>query len=455
MVSSKLIKVNQKEINRPNKMIEALFILTFLSTVFAYLPQVISAAIHNVPIMTAVSYYDTGINSALANFRNLKELLVIIALAVVCLNLLKKNRARMFVVLISVFIILIALGTGSLLFSDKFSVWMVLAGIRGMLFFLVSLLFGKYFINKYFVKKFHNILKVTLIIELIVVLIQMYIIKSNLGYFSLGQFRLLGTFGHTGGFAAYIIGYGMYLYVIKFYFRLVKNKQYLFEMFCLLALSICTGTRMIIILFLLLIMTSIFMFINKTNKKSNKLELAIMVLFPFALLYFLKISESIANRGSAVEANLTGGRIFVIIDYLTKSTPKELLIGTGIGYGTNSGVILNRELNMSDVQSRIMDGTFNTLITQYGLVIFTIIFMVVIFTYLNLINKSRDRPLFVCVFIITNVLLFINTNIFEQYSLTLLLVLSTTLMFSDIIPEPIIQSKEQPNVQLMHREFNQ
>ena len=182
-----------------------------------------------------------------------------------------------------------------------------------------------------------------------------------------------------------------------------------------------SGTRTSMVIYCIILFSYIYS--RNINKRNNyKLTSLFIILLFFVGIIVLNISEVLADRGDAISAQFNNGRVTFILEYLKECNLKEILFGKGIGFGTNTALSMLKE-TFIDSTTRVMDGTINILITQFGIIITSF----VVFSYLYIIRKiiKTNLPSEVKIAIIAaTVLLIVIGNVLEQFSLQLLLIIN-------------------------------
>lgn len=415
------------------KYIERLFYTLIYLLAFSNIPQAIIAIINRVPLISSMSYSFQYIERGLPNdfplIRFGKDILIVLLLILMIIQIIKKGIKKFdLFILIILLAMVLPLGIFSLMFSDEFNIFYVIAGFRILLYLLTFILFfNNYFdykISKNIIKHLDNII----IIELIIIIFHSLQVIQYFHTINLVKYRLIGTFQSSG-----LLGQFGLLYATFKCLHLKRMNNRDIKLIAIAGiLCLVSGTRITIVLYLVVLMSAIFIF--NTNIKNNyKLFYANKFIYVVIASFSLNMVEKLAERGDAFAAQFENGRIGVILNYIKECSIKELVIGKGIGFGTNASVSFKGNIEqLVNSQSSTMDGTINIIITQFGLIItsmFIIFLILSIFKIIKLrVNSEKKFMLIVVISIIILV-----GNILEQYLALLIIFLCYY--------EAIIQSK--------------
>ena len=140
---------------------------------------------------------------------------------------------------------------------------------------------------------------------------------------------------------------------------------------------------------------------------------AAVIAVPLVIMF----ATNMAGRGNILQVQLESGRLLILKNLLLNPSLINLLFGYGIGAGSNTDAILNQ--TQENAYNNILDGTFNVIIYQYGLIglILSIILIFMIFKKLS----SCNNKVLQYVFVGTVLLQAFTNNIFETQSLLILL----------------------------------
>lgn len=401
-----------------SQVIIRLFYVLLFSTLIGYLGYYIYAYQNRINVFTLYSnYYWGGVGVVSQIIRFGKDILICV-LAV--LSVLKmKHGSTAYIVGCSVFFLL--LGLINLLFGGG-SVLMAVTGVRCYLFFIVLTLVTAEL--KQSSVSFHTIIKIILLgisINFIVVVEQaLRGTYGNILRAGVGGYRFPGLFGGINGLSGFIIA--AYLLFIIYDSKKPVNRTFMFICFLIsLIITNFCGTRSaminVILLFVIWLVSIIRM---SNNSKYLFLGLSMLIMIPVAV----SVATNIAGRGSILQVQRESGRIKILLDILTLSSFPQLMIGRGIGIGSNSDMILRKVSDLSGGQ--ILDGTFNVILYQYGLLGMAVMVFIAIYAY----RKVKYNTIFVkCCFFGTLLLQCLTGNILETYGFLIVMFICYWLMW--------------------------
>ena len=241
-------------------------------------------------------------------------------------------------------------------------------GFRQLLYLHAAagvLWFAVYKVSDQQVKYVLNLALATVFISATAGILQLIVFDAPIG------FRTLGIFSHAGVFGYTMLGCSL-LFSSAWLRGLSTKPTFLVGMlFCFLG-TLASGTRAPMISVLLVTSFTIFSKIRSLkstiiNRNIRALSYLIFIFsIPLSLILLISITESIANRGSLIGVN-TGdnGRLGILFFYLNELNDlgvSGILFGQGLGYGTNAAaLLLNKDV-------RVLDGTINALLSQFGII---------------------------------------------------------------------------------------
>lgn len=409
------------------KIIKNTFIMLLFFVNIAYLPQAIIAIINKVPLISSINYSYEYISLGLKNdfplIRYSKDILVVLLFLFMFLDTIKTKKINKiyFVFLISILLFLMPLSIYSLMFSDEFSLFMIIAGIRVIIFPTTIILFVLTYLDNELINTIYNIIINLLKLIFIITVFQSLIIIIKYGTINIARYRLMGTFASSGLLGLFGVGVMSFIIIYKIN---INNNIHITPNSILIAFIIyASGTRTAMILYSILLF-SYFYYIRINKNKSFKLT-NLFIFFSVILAFItLKLAESVAERGSAIAVQFQGGRATFIIEYLMESNLKEILFGKGIGFGTNTALSMLSEVAVNlDSSTSVMDGTINILITQFGLIITIIICLLYLYIVKKISNTSIPSEIKIS-FIVTNIIILVIGNVLEQFSFQLLFIIN-------------------------------
>uniref|UniRef100_UPI0026195ADA hypothetical protein n=1 Tax=Clostridium sp. TaxID=1506 RepID=UPI0026195ADA len=232
--------------------------------------------------------------------------------------------------------------------------------------------------------------------------------------------------GHTVNLASFLLAYSLNIFIMSYILKeRSERKSIAINILTAIAIVI-SGSRTAMILIVLLICVMIFISLTKKyDEYYNKIDFGIIAFIISVSSILIKGIEVLAGRGSIIQNNMESGRIKILIDYLTQSNIKDVLFGSGIGYGTNTGVLLKKIDEFSSINADILDGTITTFIAQFGIVTLVFVFiMLILFIKWFIKDNYRIRIIVGSIILIIIGLMMLNGNILEQYSFLIILVYS-------------------------------
>lgn len=328
------------------------------------------------------------------------------------------------------FFSLIAWGTFILIFSSiakgysmNGMIQYLISGIRGYIFFVVSMSFcDRYFTVE---ESEHKLNSAALKIHNLVLLIQfvvslLFILRSgSITNFGSGGMRIPGAFANSGTLGCYTISAAIFICVQYCAQKSIGKIMTIVQMICVTMLSFASGMRsaqLIVLMFVAIAFSNIMFDVAKIGKKHIFGFTLGMIGFsaPFAVSYILERT----NRGSFGDSAV--GRLDTV-DLLLNQKLLPLLFGNGLGVGTNAAV------NFQTADARIFDGTLNTIVGQFGIIGLGILVFSTLFVFNRLIRCSYPNQIIAYGICISVMLIFITGNFFEQFTMVIWIVVSAYL----------------------------
>ena len=407
------------------KIINKVFILLIISLNMAYLPQAIIAIINKIPLVSSITYSHEYISAGLRNnfplIRYSKDIFILMLFILMIFDAIKKRKIskKVLTIIIVIVFIVTPLSIFSLMISDEFNIYMIIAGIRIVIFPITIIMFVLQYLEYKNIETIYKVLMIILKIIFMVTLFQAFIIITKLHTFNIVKYRLIGTFAASGLLG--LFGVGIIIFIILYKLRINSSINIKLNSILVAFIIYASGTRTSMVIYCIILFSYIYS--RNINKRNNyKLTSLFIILLFFVGIIVLNISEVLADRGDAISAQFNNGRVTFILEYLKECNLKEILFGKGIGFGTNTALSMLKE-TFIDSTTKVMDGTINILITQFGIIITSF----VVFSYLYIIRKiiKTNLPSEVKIAIIAaTVLLIVIGNVFEQFSLQLLLIIN-------------------------------
>lgn len=309
----------------------------------------------------------------------------------------------------------------------NYGIAVIISGIRMFLFFLALAMFfnGK----NYPIFIVENMLKITgvlLCINTIAAMQQAAIVLgNNVRHVGEGSYRFMGFFPSAAAYGYFCLG------VVLLLFSLGIKADYFTtscKVFYAVAFIGCylSGTRsslinVLFILFAILIYRGNIV----SNQKGCLFSLLLVPVFIIIVVY----ASNIASRGSILTNAITGGRLSLFWRYSFQRPITRMLFGEGLGAGSNTAA----QFMMSDGDDDLvlLDGTFTTIIYQFGIIgVIAILWVIVSCT--RKIAGASGR-LCCAVFMGSVVLQCLTSNIFEDYAMLILIFLSYYILTDGVV----------------------
>lgn len=421
---------------------QKLFFLLMISTFIGYIGYYFYSMHLGANIYFIYSnYFDTtfsNIGFIPILFRYLKDILVVILSFFLCLKMRKTQK--------NIFLAIGLFTFGGLVLGilNALEISTLISGIRCYVYFFVIVLFFTYSQERSInLKTIEWILLGGLIINALVQFEQMY--RGTNGDISLAgtwNYRFPALFGGTNSLASFVLGVDLFYLVLDIYCKKTKTLKVISVFVLSIIIVIFTGTRSALINILFVILAWIVLKINiKEELKIKIAAISAIVALPVIII----LATKMAARGDILEVQLESGRLFILKELLSNPSILGLIFGYGIGAGSNADVALNQ--NDYTEHTAILDGTFNTVIYQYGLIGLVLCIGLLIYIC-NKLTVSRNFILN-CVFLGTVVLQAFTTNIFEAQAFLILLgivfaILTTNKFYSeDLLQKKSTKSKKE------------
>lgn len=395
-----------------------LYLALLYASVFSYLFYTVEAIRTKTQILWTYASARINISAPGIYFVYIKDFLTIILFLAL---FQKKGKITKPVV---IFCGIIIYGIIILLVNDL-NLNYIIAGFRALLYFIVALMVAKEMVYDGDVAKtierINRAVYICVIIESIVVAIQISI-SSAWMQIGTGGYRFCGTFGNAAAMGAFCISA---LFVMLVYSQKICSTG----LFCIgcgllcVFLSIASGSRMSMMLTWITFLAVLNDYLGKKVKIKKRdriiflLIVAIMVASP---MYTYMIERT--GRGELMDSGST--RSDLLLSLLSDdSEPLSLIFGHGLGYGTNAAV------NMEIKDSPILDGTFTTILAQFGLIGLVTFFLLSIKIYAKLFRYNKDNLIVPTIALVDYSVMCITINIFEQTAFNVIGVMMFFLFF--------------------------
>lgn len=417
------------------KLINNIFILLIIAVNLAYLPQAIIAITKGVPLVSSISYsYEyiaLGLDNNFQLIRYSKDIFVVILLIFIILDIIERKRVDKLSLYIFVFIFMIILPMSilSLNFSNEFSIPMIISGTRLLIFTTTIIIYSREYLDYIQVTKIYKLFSYILKIIFITVVFQSLIVISRYNTINISKYRVIGTFAGSGLLG--LFGVGMITFLIIYKEKIDSECKIVFNSILIAFIIIASGTRTGMVVYAVIMFS--YIYAKVVNLKNNiKLTGLFFIISIFVGVIILNLAEVVADRGDAISAQFNNGRVSFILDYIKESNLKEMLIGKGIGYGTNTAIsMLNEVTTNIESTTKVMDGSVNILITQYGLLLTCILGLIYIYIIKEVLKQNIQNEIKI-IFILTSVILILIGNVFEQFSFQVFFILNNCIIVSNL-----------------------
>lgn len=416
MLSELSIKSNA---DNPN-IIKILLILFLIASAMPFLPEALNNIIQgkNANIGFVINEPLFGVK-----FRYIKDIIMILLLGLIFLHDLKlskwspHSRTLLFYFVIA---LLIVCGYSVMYYQiNSTNILQAAAGIRPILLFAVCYKSLQFFKGEGFIKAFSKTLVWLVVLELIIILAQYYTSSKIYGFQNPLSLRLIGTFGGISIAGYFALGASCYFFINQKQFKVTP----LLQTFCMVIAGL-SGTRSAMIgcsiIIAASVIRSVLLKLNRSYHKNNSLLISITSFGLIGGYFLIGLIGKLSERGSIVGAQANGGRIDFLISIFANSSATQIIFGNGLGYGTNTAVTLNREFQ-SGLDSKVMDGTINSILTQFGVLGMIIAGVLFFFFSVKLFRNNKGRYLDIGAILVVTLLMCITTNIFEQFTFLSLL----------------------------------
>lgn len=408
-----------------NTILPILLYSFLLSTIFSYLGYYLYSTVNQINVILEYGNYSSVMNGAgsiAAIMRFSKEVIIVLMLIYSCLRIKTKKQIKI-LLLFSVWVlygILLSLISG-------YSCLTIIAGVHSYMFIIV-LVFGyncfeSRAISLQIIK---NIIFCGAVINCIASIDQAFrLLGTNFELIGSGSYRFPGIFGAVGMSSEFDVIVALFSCILD----VIKNndRKYSIFLFIISFISaIFSGARSAILN--ILIIGLVWLFLKNHMTQINKAVL-IGIFGAVMIPLFIIVITNFADRGNILDVQLKSGRLHILIDILKSGNVYELIFGRGIGVGSNSDVLLQRSATIGS--GRILDGTFNLIMYQYGLFGIFIAVYLIIFLLKKLLNNKQFILDFL--FVGTIILRCFTGNLLEFYSVLAGLILCYDLLIGSKI----------------------
>lgn len=300
----------------------------------------------------------------------------------------------------------------------------VIGGIRAYLFaFVVYCYCWQDGLDENFWKKFLKIVKCMVLLQLVGVFIQAGLSGEKISLGS-GAYRMMGLFTNAGTLGFFSLGAAV---CISYAFLNKKVSQASFYIFAiiLLFLGLSSGSRGCVLYISTIIVVSV---IEKSRLNKNSKAVALPLIVAAILIGLVLLLTMYVGRGNIM---ISGAGRFGAWTDLCQLELWQLLIGTGLGAGTNSA----RSLGATSIE---MDSSFTVFIVQYGIWGFVLFVTKMVRVFADLYRNSQYRWYALTLMGITFVVLF-SASLMEQY----VLIIPLIIVFSSICNDDVVNTDKK------------
>lgn len=368
-------------------------------------------------------------------FGYLKDIIAIFLLGTILLFKKKVNK--------NVFAAIVAFATYGfvgLMCSGHSDLKFLIAGFRTFLYFgvmnLIFMTYKKLIYDYKWINRFFCLTQGVIILQTISVILQVTM-SNSWERFGRGAYRFSGLFPGSGNLGCYSIAALLFLSILNQKYRILSNSLYLLDGILLLFLSIASGTRTCMILVGVCFAYNIYTLYGKRFHLDKK-----VILFLLTITLIVSgpsvMSQIVFWTGRGELMASGGGRIDFFINMLSTATPLELIIGRGIGVGTNASISMGLQ------GTQVSDSTINLIFTQFGIVGL----LIGLWQFGKICKKLykadfNHLDISTCIIVTLCVMLIVG-NLFEHIAMCLYLVLSYYL-FVDFKEDSGIDKKVNSN----------
>ena len=182
-------------------------------------------------------------------------------------------------------------------------------------------------------------------------------------------------------------------------------------------------------------------------KKGQKILVSAILSIP-VVIYIIRFSTNLANRGSILENAVSGGRFTIFINSIFRQSFINIIFGNGIGAGSNSAAEFMNRLGSDDLL--FLDGTFTVVIYQFGIVGFLMCLILIVVIIRSI--YSKEGLLNSVLFGGTIILQCLTTNVLEAFALLIMLftcyytLINGSELFSEFEPVELVPEVETESV---------
>lgn len=284
----------------------------------------------------------------------------------------------------------------------------IIGGIRAYLFAFITYRYcwKNEFVESFWIK-FLRVVELMIVLQLVGVIIQAGLAGGGILLGS-GAYRMMGLFTNAGTLGFFSLGAVIYLCYV-FLNNKVSKIEFCFFSIISIFLALASGSRGCVI-YAVSVLVIALIEKSRLNRVSKFLILPVIVIMVFIVI--ISNLTSYVGRGDLMESGV--GRFKAWRDLLMLK-PWQILIGTGLGAGTNSA----RSLGASSIT---MDSSFTVFIVQYG-IWGLLIFIIQMIKVFRVIYRNSRYKWYSLVLIVIVFLILFSGSLFEQYTLIIPLII--------------------------------
>ena len=408
-----------------------LLYLLLIAVCVSYLGYYIYSYTNNINVYALYSSCDWSSVGFHSNMLRFAKDFIICFLGIVVVLTMKKKRTLFFCL---DFGALLSLGTLVVYFTGANG--NITAGIRCYLYFFVLLIYTSEMENnckKISLNILRNIILLMQIINFIVLIEQS--VRGTFGNLQIigqGGYRFAGLFGGNNGCASFSLACVVFWVIYDYYWPRKKISMFLEFIMSVLMCIICGSRSTMINVLLIFVIWLVGKLKCRVRDRIFIIICSIAVLGP-AIINF---ANGVANRGSILQVQMESGRLSILKNIINSSNILQLLFGRGLGIGSNSDTITRIDgINMSVGNGIILDGTFNVVLYQFGLLGFFLMIYILIKGY-KMINTKCSLSLLI-IYVVTILMQCFTANLFETYGFLVVMFINYWIILGNLSPSGI------------------
>lgn len=301
----------------------------------------------------------------------------------------------------------ILLGT-ALAFISGNGLLCIVGGIRAYLFsFVVYCYCWKNELAENFWTRFLRAVEMMILLQVAGVIIQAGLAGGRIQLGS-GAYRMMGLFTNAGTLGFFSLGAVIYLCYAFLNNKATKIELWLFSLISIF-LALASGSRGCVIYAAGVVVITL---IEKSRLDRVSKVFALPLIVMVVLAVVISNLTVYVGRGNLM---VSGAGRFRAWSDLLELKPWQILIGTGLGAGTNSA----RSLGASSIT---MDSSFTVFIVQYGIWGFAL-FIIQMIKVFSTVYRNSTYKWYALVLIGISFLILFSGSLFEQYTLIIPLII--------------------------------